>query len=139
MALSSIVFLCLLHVDTLSIVPGSGLNFSVADGGAKIAANFAYGIPNPLVNLKYVVATVRPHGALLLVAHLLPSCSGTGTAKIAVSKLSVQLQVPLTLCFSLSLSAMCMCGGACASFGFVLTTPLLLCSWAPRPIRRATR
>jgi hypothetical protein len=49
----------LLHADTLSIVPGSGLNFSVADGGAQIAANFAYGIPNPLVNLKYVVATVR--------------------------------------------------------------------------------
>lgn len=59
--------------DTLSIVPGSGLNFSVADGGAKIAANFAYGIPNPLVNL-----------------------NGTGTAKIAVSKLSVQLQLGAT-------------------------------------------
>ena len=122
----------MLHADTLSIVPGSWLNFSVADGGAQIAANFAYGIPNPLVNLKYVVATVRPHGALLLVAHLLPSCSGTGTAKIAVSKLSVQLQVRPTPSLSL-------CECARTSFEFVLTTPLLLCSWAPRPTRRATR
>jgi hypothetical protein len=59
--------------DTVDIVPGSGLSFSVANGGAKISADFAYGIPNPLVNL-----------------------NGSGHADIDVSQLVVQLQVNVT-------------------------------------------
>jgi hypothetical protein len=59
--------------DKLAIVPGSGVSFSVADGAAKITADFGFDIPNPLVNLK-----------------------GTGVADIKVSQLAVQLQVSAT-------------------------------------------
>jgi hypothetical protein len=48
-----------LNPDKLAIVPGSGVSFSVADGAAKITADFGFDIPNPLVNLKYVFTPAR--------------------------------------------------------------------------------